>query len=373
MHNLIAALPDNPLLASQPAGDTALSASTDIEAVSAWLIARGSRSRNTFDSYRREASRLLLWLGENGLALRDMKVEHAHEFYQHLANPPKHWIRPHKPQRGMKLRATQVLAGKLSAKSISYARTVLGQMSAYLQEAGYLTRNVFRLSIRPAVVDKSVSARNLDLDSWTWLWSWITRMPRTTDREVAHAVRARWLFSLLYHTGIRREESAIGRMGDFVRNDGDWELRVVGKGSKERFVTVNSSLVQELVIYRTALGLEYNFPVPGEVIPLVASIRHKMEAMTGRSIGKIVADISGQAALCCDDAHTRARIEAMSTHWMRHTNATHRLMAGAKLETTQDELGHRDPRTTRIYAKAADEQRRDDAEKLANFGNNKAT
>jgi len=35
------------------------------------------------------------------------------------------------------------------------------------------------------------------------------------------------------------------------------------------------------------------------------------------------------------------------------------------LETTQDELGHADPRTTRIYAKASDTRRKEDAQKLA--------
>jgi site-specific recombinase XerD len=55
----------------------------------------------------------------------------------------------------------------------------------------------------------------------------------------------------------------------------------------------------------------------------------------------------------------------MTTHWLRHTNATHRLLAGASLETTQDELGHADPHTTRIYAKTSDTKRREDAEKLA--------
>lgn len=372
MVKLIPTLPDKAQLATLPAADIALAATTDVEAASAWLIARGGRSRNTFDAYRREAARLLLWLDEHGLSLREMKVEHAHDFYQHLGDPPKHWLRPRKTKRGERLRPTQVLVGHLDPKSISYARTVLGQMVAYLQEAGYLARNVFRLSIRPAVVNKSVSARNLDLESWEWLREWITQMPRTSIREIAHAVRARWLFALLYQTGIRREEVATGRMGDFVRRDGDWQLRVVGKGSEERYVTVNSTLLQELVIYRKALGLEHIYPVPGERLPVVASINRSrlQETMTPRAIGMIVSEISGHAAAECGDAHIRARIDAMSTHWMRHTNATHRLMAGAGLETTQDELGHKKLDTTRIYAKAVDEKRRDDAEKLARLGNN---
>lgn len=372
MPDLIAALPAKPQLATLPAADVALAATTDVEAVSAWLIARGGRSRNTFDAYRREAARLLLWLDERGLSLREMKVEHAHEFYQHLGNPPKHWLRPRKPKRGERLRPTQVLVGRLNPKSISYARTVLGQMATYLHEAGYLSRNVFRLSLRPAVVETNTASRNLDLESWDWLWQWVVEMPRITMVEAAHAIRARWLFALLYHTGVRREEVASARMGDFVRKDGNWELRVVGKGAKERFVTVNSALLQELVIYRTALELENKYPVPGEALPLVASINRSRQhdPLTPRSIGMIVEEVSNRAASDCTDEHIRARIEAMSTHWMRHTNATHRLMAGAGLETTQDELGHKNPATTRIYAKVVDEKRRDDAEKLARLGNN---
>ena len=61
----------------------------------------------------------------------------------------------------------------------------------------------------------------------------------------------------------------------------------------------------------------------------------------------------------------------MTTHWMRHTNATHRLLAGASLETTQDELGHVSPTTTRIYTHTMDSQRDEDAEKLAQLLNKK--
>jgi site-specific recombinase XerD len=370
MSDLIASLPTQPGAGAVLQQDIALSATTDIEAVSAWLVARGGRTRNTFDAYRREAARLLLWLREHGLGLRDMKVEHVHDFYKLLANPPKHWLRPRKTKRGEVLLETQVLVKKLEASSIAYSRTVLGQMYTYLQEAGYVQRNVFRLSIKPAVVQTSVSARFLDLESWQWLWGWIVRMPRSTAREVAHAVRARWIMSLLYHTGMRREEVAVGKMGDFVRKDGEWELRVIGKGSVERFVTVNSALLQEVVIYRTALELEYKYPVPGEALPLVVSLNRGREAacMTPRAIGLIVAGIADSAAKVCPDQHVKARIEAMSTHWMRHTNATHRLMAGASNESTQDELGHKDPKTTAIYAKVVSERKREDAEKLARLG-----
>ena len=344
-----------------------LAANTDPDAISTWLAARGSQSPNTFDSYRRESTRLLLWLGENRLTLSSIKVEHVHQYFQHLADPPPHWMRPRKPMKGQVLKPTQLLIAGLSPKSISYARTVLAQMCSYLQDAGYLHRNVFKLSLRPTFAHEASVHRNLDLESWDWLWLWIIHMPQGSARTRASAIRARWLFALLYHTGLRREEVAIGHMRDFLRVDGIWKLRTTGKGNRVRLVTVNSALTEELRLYRQAMGMATPMPTPGEHWPLIVSVQPQRAArpMTARNIGKIIEEVCQAAAAYCEDEHIQAKIAAMSTHWLRHTNATHRLLAGAELTTTQDELGHKDPKTTRIYAQTADAQRVVDAEKLA--------
>lgn len=358
--------PASVLTASQ---DSAIEAKTDAEAVAVWLRAKGSRSANTFDAYQRHAIRLLLWLDEQRLAMKDMKVDHVHAFFNLLAAPPPRWIRPKTTKRGTTLRPTQVLNAPLSNRSIAHARTVLSLLLGYLQDAGYIQRNVFRLSTKPLVLTETTPSRLLDVDSWHWLRSWIEVMPKTGRLAAAHAARCRWLFSVLYHTGMRREEIAHGRMGDFQRRNKSWSLRVVGKGHKERFVTVNSTLLAELLVYRGYLGLD-EFPVPGETLPLVVSVNAARHAktMTPRAIGMIVSRVGNSAAQSCEDPHIRVQIANMTTHWLRHTNATHRLLAGASLETTQDELGHADPRTTRIYAKTADRHRLDDAEKLATLG-----
>jgi len=293
----------------------AIDAQSDAEAAALWLRAKGGRSANTFDSYRREALRLLLWLGEQRLALAELKVEHVHLYYAHLANPPKHWIRPRKPRRDETLLPTQALAGPLSNKSIDYTRTVLGQMCSYLQDAGYLQRNVFRLSVKPPVVVETTPTRLLDLDSWNWLWDWILALPSGKPADAAHAARTRWVFALVYHTGIRREEAAHGRMGDFVRKDRAWSLRVLGKGNKEKFVTVNSTLLRELVRSRKSLKLA-DYPVPGEDFPLVASVNaaRRSKPLTPPAIGLLVGTIGQRAAAECADEHCRAQTAQMTTH-----------------------------------------------------------
>jgi hypothetical protein len=45
-----------------------------------------------------------------------------------------------------------------------------------------------------------------------------------------------------------------------------------------------------------------------------------------------------------------ARYERVSTHWLRHTFATHSIHSGIAVETIQDLLGHRSLATTSIYA-----------------------
>jgi site-specific recombinase XerD len=170
---------------------------------------------------------------------------------------------------------------------------------------------------------------------------------------------------------MRKSEVAQASMGDFIKENNAWLLRVIGKGAKERLITCNSVMVDELQRYRTGLGLT-PLPTPGERRPLVQNLRrHQPHSVTPRAIGLIIEEIRSTATSACDDPHIRDRINRMSAHWMRHTNATHRLQAGASLVTTQDELGHASINTTRAYTATSSQQRMDDAEKLANLSGRK--
>ena len=99
-------------------------ARTDIEAARLWITVKGARSAHTFDAYRREAWRLLLWLDEEGLCLNNLTVEDVHRFYALLVNPPPSWIRPVKVSRKQRLGKTQVLRGPLSGQSLNHTRNV---------------------------------------------------------------------------------------------------------------------------------------------------------------------------------------------------------------------------------------------------------
>lgn len=359
-------IPDSDIVTTPYGTSCSLAAATDAEAIRVWLQVKASRSRHTFIAYRKEALRFLVWMNENDLTLKELRIEHAHDYFAHLADPPIHWIRPSKPRKDEQLEITQLVLGPQSNRSIEYCRTVLQQMSGYLVDAGYLSRNIFKLTMKLPVVTQTVHTRLLDLDSWIWFWNWLLAMPQETPRKKAHAARCRWLFALLYHTGIRLEEAAKARMKDFVKGEIGWSLRVIGKGRKERMVTANSTLIEECLLYRRFLKLPHPYPSPLEECPLIGSLHttRTQKVMTPRAVALIVSTVADQAAETCEDPYIYAKLKDLSTRWMRHTNATHRLFAGASLDTTQDELGHSDPRTTRIYAATLDEQRQIDAEKL---------
>ncbi len=351
--------------------DNPLGITNDAQAVRVWLEAK-AKSPNTFDDYRREAYRLLVWQREHGFDLKGMTVKRVHAFYDHLQAPPPHWIRPKKTADSEVLLPTQTLLGPMSPSSIAQTRRVLASMCGYLQAAGYLRYNVFKLSREPLVTkEEDHSARTLQVKAWGWLWDWVCAQQGDSRQTRAAAARTRWLIALLYHTGIRRAEVVSASMNDFIPTETGWKLIVTGKGSKQRRVSVNSSLLEELRRYRNFLGL-VALPSPSEESPLIAStnLQAKKSRLSSRSINLIIKAVADQASKDCKDEHIAAQIGVMTTHWLRHTNATHRLAAGAGLVTTQDELGHSDPKTTRIYMHPLDKERARDAERLADFSNN---
>lgn len=342
------------------------SARQDHEAIALWVAAKGSRSDHTNIAYRREGKRLLVWMSEEGLMLNTMRVEDVHRYFQHLADPPPHWLRPRKPKSDESILETQLLNAPLSMASIAYTRTVLGQLFTYLQDVGYVAKNVFRLSTVLPVIREDSPSRFLDIQAWRFLWQWLINQPTERLMDQRHGIRMRWIFALLYHTGLRIDEAVHATMGDLMTNNGLWYLSVVRKGRQRKRVTINSLLLEEMKRYRLYFGLS-DVPGIGEARPLIMpiSLTRSDRPLSARFVRKLISQTAREAARASDDPAIQAVLERLSPHWLRHTNATHRLQAGASLETIQEELGHADPKTTRIYAKATDQQRWADAEKLA--------
>ncbi|MEC7118596.1 MAG: tyrosine-type recombinase/integrase [Pseudomonadota bacterium] len=359
----------SPIIPAPPHDTSALSAQNDQQAILIWLDARATRSIHTQVSYRKEAVRFVLFITQElGLAgLAQVKVEHIQQYLQHLAQPPAHWLidttipaqqRP----------ATQRLKKPLSASSIAYARLVINSLYRYLQDAGHLKHNPVSLSSQPINNVTDMAEKALEPAAWLFLWQWLIDQEQQarTISQYRLAVRNRWLCTLLYHTGLRRSSIAAGRMSGLARREGKWSLYVPIKGGRQHMVVMHPHLLEELKRYRLAFGLSA-LPAPNEDQPLISNIRQLGQPVLARNIGADFEKFTQAAAATCDDPYLAEQIRHLTAHGLRHTHATHSLMAGARLEAVQNSLAHRSIATTSIYARASLAMREQHADQLAQF------
>jgi site-specific recombinase XerD len=173
------------------------------------------------------------------------------------------------------------------------------------------------------------------------------RLPECLDREeVARlfmacddsplGVRDRAIMETLYASGMRVSELCGLRIQDY--NGEAMEMRVLGKGSRERVVLLNASangwLERYMNDHRSRLAGPAK-PEPSD--PLFVS--REATPLSTRSVHRIVIKHAEKAGIT----------KTITPHTLRHTFATHLLEGGADLRVVQDLLGHSSISTTQIY------------------------
>ena len=195
----------------------------------------------------------------------------------------------------------------------------------------------------------------------------------TTD-EVGRLLRAmdgdHWLPAcLMYGSGLRLMETVRLRIKDI-----DFEHRAIvvrnGKGGKDRVVTLPDEIVLPLRRHLQAARLKHDKDLGdgfGEVYlphrlakkyPSAAqqwawqyvfpANRRSRDPRSGQERRHHIDESALQKAV--KNAVRKAGIEKpASCHTLRHSFATHLLERGMDIRTVQEQLGHRDVRTTQIY------------------------
>lgn len=125
-----------------------IAAQNDIDAIKAWL-ARFIDTKTTFDNYRKEAERLLLW---STVQLQKPLSSLTHEdllAYQHFLadpQPPARWVMRDGRKFGRPHPDWRPFAGPLSPSSQRQAIIILNTLFSWLVNAGYLASNPLSLS-----------------------------------------------------------------------------------------------------------------------------------------------------------------------------------------------------------------------------------
>ena len=153
------------------------------------------------------------------------------------------------------------------------------------------------------------------------------------DRGEPLAARNHVMLHLLYATGLRVSELVKLPLISFNRHSGN--LRVLGKGSKERLVPIGE---QARVLLEEYLDHIRPQLLRGKTSPSLFVTRQG-KAMTRNRYWQILKGIALQAGIK----------KEISPHVLRHSFATHLLENGADLRSVQLMLGHSDISTTQLY------------------------
>lgn len=359
-------------------GHAQIAAQTDIDALKAWL-ARFLDTRTTFDSYRKESERLLLWATlELGKPLSSLTHEDLLVYQRFLADPQpaERWVMKAGRKWSRFDPDWRPFAGPLAPTSQRQAIIILNTMFSWLVNAGYLAGNPLSLSRQRQRKAKPRITRFLDDELWLEVKTTIETMPRETDREREHFNRVRWLFSLLYICGLRISEVIDNTMGAFFcRRDSEgedrWWLEITGKGDKTRLVPATAELIVELPRYRRENGLS-PFPLPGESTPLLLPIGGKQRSLTRSAVHLIVKEVFNRTASRIRDRGVEFErlahmLEDASAHWMRHTAGSN-MADTMDLRHVRDNLGHSSISTTNTYLHTEDDQRHKETEAKHRLG-----
>ncbi len=179
----------------------------------------------------------------------------------------------------------------------------------------------------------------------------VSRQPAPEGRKRARrmvwmTLRDRALVELLYGTGIRVGELVALDVRDLELRA--QEIRVMGKGGKERVVPIPERAREALAAW---LDVRRHAGLMSE--PLFISLRVRREEKPRRLAAREARRILGERARRADLG------EHVHPHRLRHSYATHLLDMGADLREIQELLGHASLSTTQKYTAVSVEHLRE--------------
>ena len=167
----------------------------------------------------------------------------------------------------------------------------------------------------------------------------LERLINTPDLKTDLGIRDALVIEMLYSTGIRVSELVNIKIDDIDKSSK--EIRILGKGSKERIVLFGSLLEDKLNLYLKTYYPKYNTNNSKYLF-----LNKHGNKLNDRMVRMII-----------DDNMIKAGInKKISPHTLRHTYATHMLNSGADIKTVGDLLGHESISTTTIYTHLSNEQ-----------------
>ena len=348
-----------------------------------WL----SSLSHTQRAYRKEAERFLLWaIVQRRKALSSMTNEDCTDYRAFLADPQPRstWCGPRARERWSPL--WRPFEAALSASAQRHALSILKNLYGFLVDQNYLMGNPWSAVAVPRNAGPKLNAgRSLSRAQWAFVQQQLEALGRHSAQQ-----RLKFALHLLYATGLRLSELVAAKVDDLVwveyaadaqdeRPLEGWLLRVVGKAGKVREVPVPLDVVSTLAAYLEGRGLDPDPEYIGNrgahllgkatdgasrAPALLGKLgRGEIDAWEGVAATTLYRQVKRFFQECADvlrgqgDVKGADRFERASTHWMRHSHASHAIAAGMPIEIAQQNLGHASLATTTVYVTTESKRR----------------
>jgi site-specific recombinase XerD len=331
---------------------------------------RGSQA--TFNAYRRELERLLQWSwGIHQQSILQLKPQDIETFIEFCQQPPGTWIgtkqvkrftnlggyrqanpdwRPFVCKQSVNSKETKAPVIKkfaLSHKAVQAIFSILSSFYNYLMQESAIDYNpVAQIRQKSKFIRKQQTKKIIRRLS-ELQWSYVIETAEQQALKEPQYERSLFIVNALYGMYLRISELASSarwtpEMGDFFQDqDGHWWFKTIGKGNKERQISVSDAMLAALKRYRAYLGLN-KLPALGEHTPLVSQLNRNVPITSTRQIRKLV-----QA--CFDAAYLRMQqdglgedaqaLQSATVHWLRHTGISDDVKVRPR-EHVRDDAGH---------------------------------
>lgn len=265
-----------------------------------YLLLERSLSPNSIEAYIEDMSKLLRFINDESLSIRDLTLDHLQQF------------------------VAQLYDLGINPRSVSRIISGIKSFFNFLLIDGYIDKDPSELLETPKIGLKLPTVLTLEE---------IESIFKIIDHSTREGQRNRAMLEILYGCGLRISELTNLKFSDLFLNDG--YIKVEGKGSKQRLVPISLIAIKELEKYMAYRNL-LNVKKGSEDIVFLSN--------RGTPISRImVFHFIKQYAL-------QAQIKKnISPHTFRHSFATHLLEGGANIRAIQLMLGHEKITTTEIY------------------------
>ena len=265
-----------------------------------YLLLERGLSANTIDAYMRDLSKLVSFMEERNLSLKQIDYDKLQMLLDELY--------------------------KQGVKPRSIARIISGLKSffKFLVLDEFLEDNPAQLLETPKVDLKLPSVLSIEE---------IDQILGVIDVSTVEGARNYAIIETLYSCGLRVSELTNMRFTDLYFDEG--YIRVSGKGGKQRLVPISETAIKKIksyLLHRNKINVK-----KGSEDVLFLSAR-------GTAISRIT--VFHYIKLYAQQAGIEKEI---SPHVFRHSFATHLLERGANIRVIQEMLGHENITTTEIY------------------------